>query len=93
MSPPAHRKVTRHTLAAHKRRGSTRNQAQRATRIYYRSTVNASPLELPHRSKLHGSLGHDKLLHLCLVASALLADGRLQHADHDAVEAQHEGDQ
>ena len=42
---------------------------------------------------LHGSVGHDEALHLRLVAPAPLTDGRLQHADHDAIEAEHEGEQ
>ena len=45
------------------------------------------------RPLLRGSVGHDEALHLGLVAPAPLADGRLQHADHHAVEAEHEGEQ
>ena len=56
----------------------------------HRQLLHASTVTRP---LLRGSVGHDEALHLRLVAPAPLADGRLQHADHHAVEAEHEGEQ
>ena len=56
----------------------------------HRQLLHASTVT---RQLLRGSVGHDEALHLRLVAPAPLTDGRLQHADHDAIEAEHEGEQ
>jgi len=99
---------TLHTIAPRTRsrpRGSkTHNQADShkttpgplriTARLTLATASRAAPSGLLRRSRLlHGSVGHDEALHLRLVAPAPLTDGRLQHADHDAIEAEHEGEQ
>ena len=88
---------TRYTIGLTTRlRRQIRRQGHRTSPLDSLATAShaARSKGLLRRSRLlHGSVGHDEALHLRLVAPALLVDGRLQHADHGAVEAEHKGEQ